>query len=312
MVAPVILFVYARPDHTAETLMTLKKNTLAPQTDLFIFSDAPKNEKAAPGVAAVRELIRKVNGFKRVEIVERETNWGLAKSIITGVSEVIDAYGKAIVMEDDLVSSPHLLTFMNDALDFYQDQPRIFSISAFNYPKHTMPIPADYTHDVFLSYRNSSWGWATWKDRWKQADWEMKEYDRFLRDRKLRKAFSRGGEDLVDILNAQMEGKVDSWWIRWEYTHFRKDAYAVYPIYSYVNNIGLDGSGTHCEEDQEVFNDLALAPEKVNFPPQLEINEDIIQAYLDIVKYSTSFKIKRAIKKAIRFDELKAVIKKST
>ena len=310
MLAPVVLFVYSRADHTAETISALQQNVLAPETELFIFSDGPKNERAAAGVAAVRELVQKVSGFKRVSVIERSSNWGLAKSIISGVSEVIDAYGKAIVLEDDLVSSPYMLNFFNDALDYYEQRPEIFSISGFNYPQHTMPIPKDYPHDVFLSYRNSSWGWATWKDRWDLADWEVRDYKNFMNDRKAKKAFNRGGDDLVDILEAQMQGKIDSWWIRWEYTHFKRNAYAVYPITSYLNNIGLDGSGTHCEVDQEVFNDLSIAPEKLNFPDQMEVNRDIIEAYKEIVKYSTSFKIKRAIKKAIRFEELKEVLKK--
>jgi len=306
MLAPIVLFVYNRPEHTLQTLTTLKRNNGASKSELFIFSDAPKDENAVAGVNEVRKLIRDIDGFKNISIIERDHNFGLAKSVITGVSEIIDIYGRVIVMEDDLISSPYFLHFMNSALEYYEHVPRVFSITGFNNPPDMVKIPKDYPYDVFFSYRNSSWSWGTWKDRWEKADWEVEDYEEFLNDKKRRKAFLRGGDDLIDILKSQMEDKIDSWWIRWEYTHFKHDAVSVYPVKSYINNIGLDGSGTHCDPRDDMFSDLVLANGEENFPSEVEVNKEIMDAYRDMLKYTAANKLKSLVKKIIMYDELKA------
>jgi GT2 family glycosyltransferase len=138
---PIALFVYNRPWHTQLTIEALQKNDLASKSELFIFSDGPKNESDVVNVQKVREYIRTVTGFKAITIIEKENNCGLAKSVISGVTEIVDKYGKIIVMEDDLVSSPGLLNFFNDGLDFYEDNLKIFSITGYNFPSSLMKIP---------------------------------------------------------------------------------------------------------------------------------------------------------------------------
>ena len=165
MLAPIVLFVYNRLDHTQGVIETLLKNTLAKESEFYIFSDAAKTENGVEKVNEVRKFIRDDSwhtGFKKVSIIEAEKNKGLAKSIIGGVSEIIQKYGKVIVLEDDLKLSPYFLEYMNDALDYYKDVVNIWSISGYSFPMRSLK---NYPHDVFYSYRGCSWGWATWLDR---------------------------------------------------------------------------------------------------------------------------------------------------
>ena len=249
MLAPVVLFVYNRPTHTRRTIEALARNTLAQHTELFIFSDAPRNEAASAAVREVREIIANISGFGSVRAVPRDIHFGLASSVISGVSEVIDTYGRIIVLEDDLVTSATFLEYMNSALVHYRDDAKAFSIGGYQFPARTMSIPRDYPWDTYASYRGCSWGWATWKDRWKRADWSMDYYEGFMASPQQQARFNRGGSDLTQLLSLQREGRIDSWAIRFCYTHFATNMHCIYPVKSLVNNIGLDNSGTHCGVD---------------------------------------------------------------
>lgn len=240
--APIILFVYNRPKHTKETLEALKKNFLADQSVLYVFSDAAKNDNDFKSVQTVREYIKRVNGFKEVFITEREKNLGLANSIISGVTEIIHKYGRAIVLEDDIVTSPYFLKFMNEALEFYKDDKRIYSISGYNFP---IKIPESYKHQVYISPRPSSWGWATWKDRWENAEWKPESIFDIKNKKAVRNLMDKAGKDLAPMLLKSIEGKISSWAVKWAFTHLKNDSYCLYTIKSLVNNIGTDKSGTN-------------------------------------------------------------------
>ncbi|NMG33878.1 glycosyltransferase [Azoarcus sp. TTM-91] len=249
MTAPIVLFAYNRPSHTRATLEALARNTLAAQSDLVIFSDAPKDDAAASAVREVREVLAGVTGFASVRVVERERNMGLARSVIAGVTELLDAHGRVIVLEDDLVTSRHFLQYMNDALDYYADDPKAFSIGGYQFPARTMAIPMRYRHDTYASYRCCSWGWATWRDRWARIDWDMGYIDAFMADREQQARFNRGGPDMTQMLMHQHQGRIDSWAIRFCHAHFANDMRCIYPVKSLVSNIGLDNSGVHCGVD---------------------------------------------------------------
>ncbi|MDK2892488.1 glycosyltransferase [Methanohalophilus sp.] len=293
--APIVLFVYNRPLHTSKTIKALQKNLLAKDTELFIYSDGPKSNKDVILVQGIREYIRTISGFKKITIVEREQNTGLSQNIIHGVTEILSSHEKIIVMEDDLVTSPYFLKYMNKALDYYRDQKKIMSISGYNRPPSIMKFPADYNEQVYFNYRNSSWGWGTWKDRWELVDWKVQDFDEFKNSKLLQKRFNRGGDDLSNMLIAQMEGKIDSWAIRFSYAHFKYDALSVCPVYSYVNNIGHDGSGQHCGNTKRYENDLSKAPENIKFQNNIEIDKMIIENFRNIYKRSIRGLIKKKI-----------------
>jgi Glycosyl transferase family 2 len=242
MLFPIVLFVYNRPEHLKATIESLQQNPLANASELFVFSDGAKNPQDESKVKAVRMYLADIQGFKGITINYRAENWGLANSVINGVNEVLAKYPAAIMVEDDMVFAPNFLDFMNDALNFYQNNPKIFSISGYTFP---IQVPTDYPHSVFINPRASSWGWGTWQDRWAVADWQITDYQSFINNKALQKQFNQGGEDLGLMLKKQQLGQIDSWAIRWTYTHFKNQAYCLYPTQSKINNIGMDDSGTH-------------------------------------------------------------------
>jgi len=246
--APIVLFVYNRPWHAEQTLNALMQNELAAESILYIFADGPKNNVSSEQlnkITEVRQIIRSKQWCKEVIIVESEENKGLANSIITGVTEVINKHEKVIVLEDDLVTSKFFLRFMNESLLFYKENYRIFSIGGVNY---TFPISPEYKDDIYIVHRTESCGWGTWSDRWMKADWNKTDYSSVFFDKKEIKKFNRGGDDLIRLLQLQIEGKIDSWAIRWDYCHYQHDAYCLRPVKSFVRNIGFDGSGVHSDQ----------------------------------------------------------------
>lgn len=292
MNAPVVLFVYNRLDHTRNVIDSLSKNTLAKESEIYIYSDAAKNPENLEKVKEVRAFINEESwqaNFKKVTIVEAKQNKGLAKSIIGGVGTLIDQYEKVIVVEDDLILSPYFLQYMNDALDYYKDVDNIWAISGYSFPMKSLK---KYEHDVFYSYRGCSWGWATWKDRWAKVDWEVKDYEKMMTDKKWQKQFNRGGNDLVHMLGMQMRGEINSWAIRWVFTQSNLNMFTVYPKVSYVLNDGCDGSGTHCGNDDEYDTDIHGCKKKCIFE-KLEIDHRIAREFW--YKYSDTLdkKIKR-------------------
>ena len=235
-------------------------------------------------------------GFKKVSIVEAEKNKGLAKSIIGGVSDIIQKYGKVIVLEDDLKLSPYFLEYMNDALEYYREDEKIWSISGYSFPMKSLKR---YPHDIFYSYRGCSWGWATWIDRWKTVDWQVKEYEQFIGDQKWIERFNRGGVDLTNMLKMQMDGKIDSWAIRWCFSQSNQEMYTVYPRISYLENAGCDGSGIHSSVYDEYYTDMSQCVPKCRFET-LEIDKKITKEFQMKYKDTIKKKIRRRIQKIFK------------
>jgi hypothetical protein len=282
--SPIVLFVYNRPWHTRQTIKALQKNELADRSNLFIYSDGPKDERTKKTIQKIRKYIHTIDGFKTVTIREREKNMGLAGSIIDGVTDVVNKYGRVIVLEDDLITSPFFLSYLNKALAFYEDYPGVFSISAYNHPAELMPFPADYEFDVYCNLRNSSWGWATWINRWQRADWQVSDFDNFIACKNKKRSFNLGGEDMVEMLSSQMKGEIDSWAIRWSYAHFKHNAISICPVFSYVHNIGHDGSGEHCNESDRYNINLMKAVKCPQFINTIFVDERIMASFRNVYR----------------------------
>ncbi len=293
--SPIVLFVYNRLEHTKKTIQALKKNKLANKSQLYIFSDGPKNKKVSSKVNQVRKLIKKIDGFADLKIIERERNLGLAESIITGVTGVIDQHKKVIVLEDDIVTSPAFLIYMNKLLALHERQDQVFSITGYNHPERIMKIPAGYQYDIYFHPRAASWSWGTWKSRWDQADWEVKDFKKFKKDKHTQKKFNQGGNDMSRMLIRQMEGKLDSWAIRWCYTLFKNNGYCIYPVKSYVDNIGLDQSGQHCGQTNKYHHKSLNKKVNLNLPENGHVftNKQIFKNFRRVYKknWKTYFKI---------------------
>lgn len=276
MPAPICLFVFNRPEHAVRTLAALCVNPGASLSELFVFSDAPRNEKDVEQVDRVREIVRDVQGFRSVTVVERDRNFGLAASITDGVGQLCDRYGKVIVVEDDLVVAPGFLDFMNQCLNRYIDDNRVMQISGYMYPGEF-----GSRADTFFLPMISCWGWATWDRAWVQYDPAMGGYDCLVQDADLRARFNlHGAYDYMGMLEQQRRGEIDSWGIRWHLSVFMLDGLVLYPAQSLVINAGIDGSGTHGRGTPG----LQISNHKnhewegaINFPAAIQANEEALR-----------------------------------
>jgi len=242
--APVALFGYDRSDHLKKTVEHLRANELASSTDVYLFADGAKNSQAVPGVQAVRAYAHEISGFKSVTLIEREKNWGLLRSMIDGVGQIAKEHGKVIVLEDDIITNPKFLVYMNSALDFYNDYKTVGQISGYVAP-YVAEKSKLGSQDTFFHYRSNCWGWATWWDRWGKADWDPENWHCYFQSAKMKKLFGRSGDDFLQMFRDSMEGRNQSWMARWYYNCFLHGMLTLYPGRSLVDNIGFDGSGTH-------------------------------------------------------------------
>ncbi len=238
--APIILFVYNRLDHTTKTVEALKKNPLAKDSTLYIFSDGAKNEAASTKVNSVREYIKSIDGFKEIIIREQERNLGLAASVISGVTEVVNRYGKIIVLEDDIITAPSFLEYMNSALDMYEDEDSVATIYGY-LPRIEKKLP-----ETFFLKGSGCWGWATWKRAWAIFNPDGKQLLKEIYDKKLAKRFDFDNSFYnVRMLKEYIYGENQSWAIRWNASILVADKYSLNPGRSLTKNIGNDSSGTH-------------------------------------------------------------------
>lgn len=253
--SPIALFVYNRSVHTRRTINALRQNKWANDSELIIFSDAPTSEEKADAVREVRKYITEIDGFKSVTIVKREANLGLANSIIDGVTSIVNKFGRIIVLEDDMVTSPYFLTYMNDALEKYADDDRVVSIHGYVYPvKQSLPEP-------FLLPGADCWGWATWSRDWACFNSDGQFLLDELKRRKLISAFDyNGAYPFSKMLEGQIKGINDSWAVRWYASAFLAGKLTLYPGSSLVHNIGNDNSGTHCGDYDRYDTELRQTP----------------------------------------------------
>jgi len=291
--APLVLFCYNRLWHLQQTIEHLQKNALAQETELFIFSDGAKTEREIEKVNEVRNFLKDIEGFKETHLNFREKNWGLAQNIISGAREVLEKYGKVIVMEDDLICTPDFLDFMNEALEKYKNQSTIFAITGWSPP---LKFPESFKEDIFLLQRPASWSWATWKKSWEKSDWQVSDFQEFKNNKNLQKQFNQLGEDVTPMLKKQQKGVINSWAIRWTYTLFKESAYCVYPTFPKVHNIGADGSGQHVQSFSKYNYDIRLNEKKLKLPEKATPNPVIEKIFADYHKLSLFRKIINCLK----------------
>ena len=297
--APILLFVYNRPEHVRRNIQALLKNELAAESELFIYSDAAKDETSQAAVKEVRAFIRSIQGFKKITITERAENWGLARSIIDGVTTQINRYGRVIVLEDDLVVAPHFLQFMNDALETYRDEERVGHIQACDFT-HDPSLP-----DTFLIKWTGSWGWGTWDRAWKHFNADGKALLTELESRKLTYTFDFNGKyGYTRMLRRQIEGKNNSWAIRWNASLFLKGILSLNVGKSLVQNEGFDGSGTNCGGGGLYASELYMERLPVKKISPIEENIQARKAYVRYYARTNSFMAKaiRRIKRTLKGD----------
>lgn len=294
--APIALFVYNRPQHTERTIKFLKQNQLASESRLFIFSDGFKSTEDEAKVLEVRELLKNIDGFKSVELIERKENMGLANSVIAGVSRLVKDYKQVIVMEDDLITSPYTLTYFNEALDRYRNEDQVMHIGAYMYPLKENNIP-----ESFFYRAATSWGWATWDRAWQHfepnIDTLMAQFDA-----RKRSAFSI--EHKMNFWKQMQDfkaGKNNSWAIRWYASIFLKGGLTLNPAQSLVNNIGHDGTGIHSGIN-DIYN-VIINPKPISdYPVEIKENKaayETIKEFLSTRKGNLWERLKRYLKQRL-------------
>ena len=289
--APIVLFTYNRPVHTRQTIDALLKNEYASESDLIIFSDAPKNCVAEDGVRQTRAYLRGIIGFRSIKLIERAENMGLAANIIDGVTQVVNEYGRIIVLEDDLLTSPYFLKYMNEALTMYEHADEVISVHGYVYPvKKLLP-------ENFFLIHTDSLGWGTWKDKWVYFNPNGEELLRQLTQKKLLCQFNFDGSyDFVKMLRRQIKGENNSWAIRWYASAFLNNKLSLYPGRSLIFHNGSDGSGTNYGGDSALDVELSDRPILLN-PLAFHEDSKAKQAFIHYFRYTVLWhKIRYRIK----------------
>ena len=286
--APIALFTYKKIKPLQATIEALQRNLHASGSELIIFSDAAKTQDDERTVAEVRAYLRSIEGFKDIRIIESKINKGLANSIIEGVTQVINTYGKVIVLEDDLITSMNFLAFMNQCLEQYQKTENVFSVSGYS-----LPLSQQLRTDIYFTKRGSSWGWATWKDRWERVDWSVSDYDQFRNDPNKIKKFNQMGSDMSSMLERQMQGKMDSWAIRWCYHQFKEQTYTVFPTISKIRNIGFGDEATHTFDYFNRYDTTLDTTRQMQFEMiEPYLDSRVIREFTDMYSLTTRVKYK--------------------
>ncbi len=289
--APIALFAYNRLNHLKKTLASLQQNTLAKESDLFIFSDGPKTAANNEEVHALRQWLTTVDGFKSVTVIARDANMGLAASIIQGVTELLAQFSQVIVLEDDLILSPYFLQYMNDGLKLYEKDNKVASIHGYALPlKNAMP-------ETYFLRGADCWGWATWQRAWQHFEKDGSTLLAKLQQQNLIKLFDFDHtQENTLMLKNQIAGLNNSWAIRWHASAFINNMLTLYPGKSLVNNIGLDNSGTHCHET-DLFNvpvhQLPITVNRIT----LDENHIAYKAYVAYFKAARQSIVKRILRK---------------
>lgn len=291
MLAPVTLFVYNRPDHTRKTVEALLENDFASETDLIVFSDAARTAINEVSVAQVRQYVNNICGFKSVTIYNRSHNHGLARSIVSGVSTVLEKHDRVIVLEDDMVTSPYFLAYMNEGLDQYSEDERVISIHGYIYPvNRSLP-------EAFFLQGADCWGWATWRRGWSLFNPDGRQLLDELRRRKLTKSFDfNGAYKFTQMLEDQTQGKNDSWAVRWYASAFLAGKLTLYPGRSLVHNFGNDSSGTHCVTSDVLDAELSVTPIVFDKVPV----EDTPEARMIIQDYFRASRKRLSLKRVLK------------
>ncbi|MDY0203975.1 MAG: hypothetical protein RBR49_07610 [Desulfovibrio desulfuricans] len=300
--APIAVFAFNRPDHLGRTLEALAANNLAAESDVTIFCDGPRHKDERELTDAVRSVAKSAQGFASICVVERPRNLGCANSVIDGLKQMFARSEGVIIIEDDILTSAYTLSYLNSALSHFKEQKNIFSISAWAPPKSLFQQSNDDTTNIYFVPRFHCWGWASWRDRFEQIDWDVTDYAKFNASPYLRRLYAQQGLDLPAMLDMQMSGKLNTWDIRADFSRFMRGMVSVNPRHSYTTNIGM-GSGTHTTQTTSVYdNDLSLAIQHLNLDAENIYDYDLFREYASLHVHRENFwvNLKRQIKSMVK------------
>lgn len=303
--APICLFTYNRLEETQQTIAALQKNYLAKSSELFVFSDGSKNETARPKIQGVRDFLKSVDGFKKVKVYESDTNKGLAASIIAGVSKMFENHDSVIILEDDLITTPNFLDFMNNSLDYYKNDTNIYTVNGYS------PLIKNLDPDTFyLHSRSFPWGWGTWRSSWKKEYFDKNKIRGYISSNPgvLKKFDMYNGEDASEMLLRTLDGEISSWYIRWVFNNYLENKKSVFPSLSKVQNIGDSEDATHYTGGVSAYQSKMDSSFKTDFDFEKTIslkNND----YRFLKYFSKKYKLIFRLKMLITYRGFKMIMK---
>ena len=285
----VVIFAYNRFLHFKKTFSALLNNEKINQFRIYVFIDGPKNDHDKNQSQLIENFLKEKKLGNKITIYKNYKNKGLKKSIIEGVSEVFKEYSKVVVLEDDVITSKNFIKFMSESLNYYEKDQHIGTITGYSF----INLEKNYPYSTYLSKRHASWGWGTWEKNWEKINWDKEWIKNYIDKKNFKKNFNSGGNDLYHMLNLQLDGKIDSWAIIYNMNQFINESYCLCPKKSLVYNIGLDGTGVHCKENDKVFS---------NYDSEFEVK------FYENVKIDN--KIKKKIFKSFHTNLIQRIINK--
>lgn len=287
MPAPIVMIVFNRPDHTQQVAEALRANSTAAESILYVFSDAPRGPRDEKGVSEVRKIIRRIDGFKAVNIIERPQNYGCSRNVLGAIDEVLTRHERCIIVEDDILVSPLFLDFMNKSLDVYESDESVFSIGAYC---SAFKMPAHYKEETFLLSRSCAWGWATWRRAWNAISVDPAEVHKGLTDPAIREEFAKNGEDWLRTYDEDP----DIWDLRVSYGLWKKGMTTMMPVKSLSHNIGMDGSGVHYDGNAKQQTGGYNFPDKLPEIKHLDFVDPAIQKAFRKFTHKPWYRVKAA------------------
>jgi hypothetical protein len=245
--APIAVFCFKRLANLQKLVEALLANPEAAYSDIYFYSDAARSEHDFSQVQAVRKYLKEIQGFRKIVIIERESNFGLANSFITGISEILSTYENGIFLEDDNFVSSGFLSFMNSSLEHFKYENQVGCISGFSYP---MFLP---NKEGYFLHGAETWSMATWRYVWQEFEPETKTLLEFFENRRMQKKLNMYGFNFHQMLLQQMNGEIDSWGVRWWASAVAKDYLCYYPPKPYCVNEGWGEEGTHVVEQNPIM-----------------------------------------------------------
>lgn len=292
--SPIVLSTYSRLTHLKETVSALQANELASKSHLFVLSDGPRfgDEDV---VGAVRKYLKTITGFAEVTIIERENNGRVANNR-GGMKQILASHGRLIFLEDDVVAAPGFLTYMNEALKKYEQDDRVFNVSAYTPP---IAIPASYKYDGYFIRRFNAWGFGIWEDRFNMIDYVSSEVlNDFLKSTSSVSDFiGQGGADMIEMLKLDVAGTIDALDVKAMYAQFLNDMYTLYPTISMARNIGLDGSGIHSRRTKRF--DVSLSDKSCHsdLPDSVFVDDQIRKSFVSFRKVTLKQKVLQLLRR---------------
>lgn len=289
--APIVLFTYNRLNSLKNCINSLKKNEFCDQSKIYIFSDGSKNYTDKSKIKNIRKYIKKIKGFKKKIIIQRKKNFGLAKNIIDGVTHVIKKEKKAIILEDDLIVNYSFLKFMNNSLDKFKKNKKIWHISGWNYN-----VKIKYNHDCYFTRGMNCWGWGTWHDRWKHYEKNPTKILKSWNANKIKKFNFDNTINFYSQIKRNKNKQLDSWAIFWYAAIFTRNRLCLNPIKTLTQNLGVSKNATNTKSIEDIFNS--------------KINNNTIRSFQYPKKITENKEIFKVIKKKIKLNRYKRILKK--